>query len=62
MALLVNLKVLVPFLNLSGGGGDARGSLKKNDPNTSPTESVINLIFATVATAPLVRPTKVFLR
>ena len=27
-----NLNVLLPFLNLSGGGGLANGSLKKNDP------------------------------
>ena len=28
----VNTNVLVPVLNLNGGGGLVKGSLKKNDP------------------------------
>ena len=28
----VSLNVLIPVLNLNGGGGTANGSLKKNDP------------------------------
>ena len=55
----VNLKVLVPTLNLKEGGGVANGSLKKNDPNTSPKVSATNLTFVTVACALLVCPSKV---
>ena len=54
----VNLNVLEPVLNLSGGGGDARGSLKKNDPPTSPNVSVTTLTSLTDACAPLVLPTR----
>ena len=28
----VSFNVLIPVLNLNGGGGTANGSLKKNDP------------------------------
>ena len=55
----VNLNVLVPFLNLNGGSGTARGSLKKKDPIVSPKVSLISLILDTVAIAPLVWPSNV---
>ena len=57
VALEVNLNVFVPFVNLNCGTGVASGSLKKNDPFKSPNVSDINLIFDTVAVAPLVEPT-----
>ena len=53
----VILNVFSPFLNLTDGTGVDNGFLKKNDPATSPTLSEINLIFDTVAVAPLVLPT-----
>ena len=40
----VSLNVLLPFVNLKGGTGSSNGSLKKNDPLTSPNTSEINLI------------------
>ena len=55
----VNLNELVPVLNLKDGGGTANGSLKKNDPYTSPKVSATNLTFDTVACALLVCPSKV---
>ena len=52
----VSLNVFLPVVNLTAGGGDASGFLKKNDPNTSPNVSVISLISDTFACAPLVSP------
>ena len=53
----VNLNVFSPFLNLTAGTGVDKGSLNKNYTWTFPTLSDINLIFETVAVAPLVLPT-----
>ena len=50
------MKIPFPVLNLSGGGGEVKGSLKKNDPNKSPKVSATNLWFETVACALLVWP------
>ena len=58
MLLDVSLKVFVPTLNLSGGRGVEKGSLKKNAPLRSPKVSGINFILATVACDPLVSPIK----
>ena len=57
MLLEVNLNVFSPFLHLTAGTGVDNGFLKKNDPCKLPTLSEINLIFDTVAVAPLVLPT-----
>ena len=57
MLLDVNLNVFSPFVNLNAGAGVVSGSLIKNAPFKSPTLSEINLIFETVAVAPLVLPT-----
>ena len=51
--------MLVPTLNLNDGGGVVLGSLKKNDPNTSPKVSATNLTLLTVACALLVFPSKI---
>ena len=61
LASLVNLKVFIPFVNLRGGGGELVGSLKKNEPNTAPNSSGINLLFVNVAIAPLVSPINLML-
>ena len=55
----VNLKVLVPVLNLNVGGGSDKGSLKKKEPKTSPKVSATSLTDVTVACALLVWPNKV---
>ena len=34
-----SLNILVPVVNLNGGGGDASGSLKKKEPSISPNVS-----------------------
>ena len=47
---------LFHFVNLKGGGGVVVGSLKKNEPNTEPNSSGINLMFVSVAIAPVVSP------
>ena len=52
----VSLNEQVPVLNLSGGGGDANGSRKKNEPDMSPKVSATNLTFETSACAPLDLP------
>ena len=49
----VTLNVFVPVSNNCGGFGVVFGSLKKKVPNKSPQLSVRNLIFVTLATAPL---------
>ena len=54
LTLDVNLNVLVPFVNLKGGGGEVFGFLKKNAPYTEPNVSGINLTSVMVAIAPLV--------
>ena len=51
--------MLVPVLNFIEGGGSVNGSLKKNDPNTSPKVSATNLTDDTVACALLVFPSNV---
>ena len=54
----VNLKFLVPVPNLNGGVGLANGFLNQNAPPISPKTSVSNLVLTTLASAPLVLPTK----
>ena len=51
-----SLNILVPVVNLNGGGGDASGSLKKKEPAISPNVSPYSLMSETVACAPLVAP------
>ena len=53
----VTLNVFVPVLNKFDGFGSVFGSLKKKEPIKSPQLSLTNFTFATLAIAPLVKPT-----